>query len=447
VRAERPSRVKLVASLLLAVAIFAFLLRRVDVDAVWAEIQEMTWFELVTIALIAGWNLVTYWALWMAVTPGLRWTQAMTVAQSGTAVTNTVPGGSGIGVGLALAMLDSWGFSRARSTLAVLITGVWNTFIKLALPVLALALIALQGDASATRMAAGATAIVLLGVAVGGFWQMLRSDRAAARAGVLAERTANRARRLLKRPPVHGWAEATTRFRNRARDLLQARGGWITAAALVSHLSLYLVLLVTLRHVGVGDAEVGWAQVLFVFAGARLATAIRFTPGGAGVVEAVLIGGLVAFGGDPAQVTASVLVFRALTWLLPVPLGGPTSAGAGGSTDGRRRPPAWCRRRRPSHGPRRHERPAARAPATLRLAAGAGRADAAPGRAGRRERVRGLPASAGGRAVHPPGDRARPGHPGPHRAGPHRPPRPVPACRGGHRQAAGGARPRGGVRL
>jgi putative heme transporter len=326
VRAGRPSRVKLLGSLLLAVAIFAFLLRRVDVDAVRAEIQEMTWFELVTIAVIAGWNLVTYWALWMAVTPGLRWTQAMTVAQSGTAVTNTVPGGSGIGVGLAMAMLDSWGFSRARSTLAVLITGVWNTFIKLALPVLALALIALQGDASASRVAAGATAIVLLGVAVGGFWQMLRSDRAAARAGVLAERIANRAIAAapFARRPVHGWAEATTRFRSRARDLLQGRGGWITAAALVSHLSLYLVLLVTLRHVGVGDAEVGWAQVLFVFAGARLATAIRFTPGGAGVVEAVLIGGLVAFGGDPAQVTASVLVFRALTWLLPVPLGGLT---------------------------------------------------------------------------------------------------------------------------
>ena len=40
-RAGRPSRVKLLGSLLLAVAIFAFLLRRVDVDAVWAEIQEI----------------------------------------------------------------------------------------------------------------------------------------------------------------------------------------------------------------------------------------------------------------------------------------------------------------------------------------------------------------------------------------------------------------------
>jgi putative heme transporter len=93
----------------------------------------------------------------------------MTVALSGTAVTNTVPGGSGIGVGLAYAMLDSWGFSRAASTLAVLVAGVFNTFIKLALPVLALALIALQGNASRSRVAAGAAAIVVLAVALGGF--------------------------------------------------------------------------------------------------------------------------------------------------------------------------------------------------------------------------------------------------------------------------------------
>lgn len=228
----RASRAKLLGSLLLAAAIFAFLFRRVDVAGVRAEIQEMTWLELATVALIAGWNQVTYWLLWMAVTPGLGSGHALT--QAGTAVTNTVPGGSGIGVGLAYAMLDSWGFSRARSTLAVLVTGVWNTFIKLVLPVLALALIALEGDASRSRVAAGAAAVVLLGLAVGGFWLVLRSDRAAARAGELAEGAANRARRLVRRPPVQGWARATTRFRSRARDLLVRRWPAITGAALLS---------------------------------------------------------------------------------------------------------------------------------------------------------------------------------------------------------------------
>jgi uncharacterized membrane protein YbhN (UPF0104 family) len=58
-----------------------------------------------------------------------------------------------------------------------------------------------------------------------------------------------------------------------------------------------------------------------VFAFARLATAIPFTPGGAGLVEAVLIGGLVAAGGATPQVVAAVLLYRALTWLLPIPVG------------------------------------------------------------------------------------------------------------------------------
>ena len=78
---------------------------------------------------------------------------------------------------------------------------------------------------------------------------------------------------------------------------------------------------VCLRDVGVSNAEVGWAEVLAVFAFARLATAIPITPGGAGVVEAVLITGLSAAGGDKAEVVAAVLVYRALTWGLPVLVG------------------------------------------------------------------------------------------------------------------------------
>jgi uncharacterized protein (TIRG00374 family) len=125
----------------------------------------------------------------------------------------------------------------------------------------------------------------------------------------------------VKRPPVAGWELATVKFRTRTLDLVEHRWIAITATTLVSHLSLYLVLLVTLRHVGVSNDEVSWAQVLAVFAFARLATAIPLTPGGAGVVEAVLIGGLVTAGGAKPQVVAAVLVYRALTWLLPIPIG------------------------------------------------------------------------------------------------------------------------------
>jgi putative heme transporter len=218
-------------------------------------------------------------------------------------------------------MLGGWGYSRSRTSVAVLVSGVWNAFAKLGLPVLALALVALQGGASGARVVAALLGIGGLVAAVVVFALLLRSEQMAERFGVLAGRVASRLRRLIRRPPVHGWEVATVKFRARTLELLEH--GWvpITVATLVSHLSLYLVLLTTLRAVGVSDAEVSWAEVLAVFAFARLATAIPFTPGGAGVVEAVLIGLLVAAGGDREQVTAAVLVYRALTWALPILVG------------------------------------------------------------------------------------------------------------------------------
>ena len=111
------------------------------------------------------------------------------------------------------------------------------------------------------------------------------------------------------------------RFRARAGDLLAARWHLLTAATAVGHLSLFLVLLASLRAAGVPAAEVGWAEALAVFAFARLATAVPFSPGGLGVVELALTTGLAAAGGTRAPVVAAVLVYRALTYLVQIPLG------------------------------------------------------------------------------------------------------------------------------
>jgi len=284
--------VQAVLSLVLVVAIFWYLLKGIDLGQVWAEIRAMTWLEDATLLAIAAWNLATYALVWMSVTPGLGFWRATAMTQSTSAVANTVPwAGPVIGTGMTYSMFGHWGFSRSRTTVAVLVSGVWNAFAKLGLPVLALALVALQGNASTQRVIAGLAGIAGLVAAIVVFALLLRSQELARRFGVWAGRVASRLLRLVRRPPVHGWELATVKFRTRTLDLLE--GGWvpITAATLVSHLSLYAVLLVTLRHVGVSDQEVSWAQVLAFFAFARLLTAVPFTPGGAGFVEATLIGG------------------------------------------------------------------------------------------------------------------------------------------------------------
>jgi putative heme transporter len=153
------------------------------------------------------------------------------------------------------------------------------------------------------------------------FALLLRSEDQARRFGLLAGRVASRLRRLIGRGPVSGWELATVKFRARTIDLVTHRWISITVWSLVSHLSLYLVLLVCLRDVGVSNDQVGWAEVLAAFAFARLATAIPLTPGGVGFVEAVLITTLSAAGGDRDQVAAAVLIYRALTWALPILVG------------------------------------------------------------------------------------------------------------------------------
>jgi uncharacterized membrane protein YbhN (UPF0104 family) len=311
----------LISLAIVALVFWYFLPQFTSLSAVWASARSMTWLELTTLALLAVWNLATYWFVMVATTPGLTYPQAAVATESSTAVSNTVPGGGAIGIGMNYAMFASWGFSRSRSSVALLVSGVWNNFAKLGMPVVALALLALVGNPSGGRLVAGLLGVAGLVGAVVLVGMLLHSHEAATRLGLAAGRAASALLRLARRPPVHGWEKATTKFRTRTVRLLKARWHWITLSTVVSHVSLYLVLLLALRHVGISNAQLGWTEVLAVFAFARLLTAIPFTPGGLGVVEFALITGLSQAGGPRAAVAAAVLIFRALTYVLPIPLG------------------------------------------------------------------------------------------------------------------------------
>ncbi|RBY78140.1 UPF0104 family protein [Geodermatophilus sp. TF02-6] len=311
-----------VLSLALAAAVLGwFLPQFTSLSAVWDSVRAMTAAEVALLALVTVWNLATYQFLVVAAMPGLTLRQATVATLATTAVSNTVVAGAALALGLTYAMNSSWGFSRSRTSVCLLVAGLWNNFAKLALPVLALSLLALGSTPSPGRVAAGVAGLAGLAVAVALLGLLLRSREGAARIGTVAGRVASALRRPFGRGPVHGWERATTRFRDRTALLLRARWHWISLATLVSHLSLFLVLLVALRVVGVDGRQVGVVEALAVFAFARLLTAVPFTPGGLGVVEVALITGLAAAGGDRPLVAAAVLVYRALTYVLPIPLG------------------------------------------------------------------------------------------------------------------------------
>jgi len=315
-----------VAGPLLSVALVAgvfvwFLPQFTSISEVWASVRNMSWIEVTVLVLAAIWNLATYQFVMVTTMPGMTLRQATVSTQTSTAVSNTVVGGAAISLGLTYAMNTSWGFSRSRTSVSLLISGLWNNFAKLGLPVLALVLLAFSSTPSTSRLLAGllgvaalVTVVVLLGL-------LLRSQEAAARLGIASARIASALRRPFGKGPVTGWDKATTKFRARTVLLLRARWQWITLATIVSHLSLFAVLLLALRFVGVSADQVSLAEALAVFAFARLLTAIPFTPGGLGVIELALITGLSAAGGPRALVAAAVLMFRALTYVLPIPIG------------------------------------------------------------------------------------------------------------------------------
>jgi uncharacterized membrane protein YbhN (UPF0104 family) len=201
------------------------------------------------------------------------------------------------------------------------VSGLWNNFVKLGLPVVALALLAFTQPPSGGRWLAGLLGLAGLVTAGVLLWLVLRSRESAGRVGRGLARVVSALLVPLHRPPVTGWDLATTKFRDRTVLLLRARWHWLTLTTLVSHLSLFLVLVLALRFTGVSSAEVTVTEALAVFALARLLTAVPFTPGGVGIIEFALIAGLAAAGGQHAAVAAGVLVFRVLTYVLPIPIG------------------------------------------------------------------------------------------------------------------------------
>jgi uncharacterized protein (TIRG00374 family) len=326
VTSERDRRlrkaVQVAISLALVVLIFWYVLRQfADLSEIWDAMRTLTPLEIGVLIVASAWNLFTYWILNVIATPGLTFPQSMVMTESTTAVSNAVPAGGAVGVGLTYSMLGSWGFSKSRSTLSMVVSGIWNNFAKLGMPIVALAILAVQGEPGGGRLVAALAGLAGLVGAIVVFALILRSEEYARRFGLGAGRWMSSLRRLVRKGPVEGWDLALTKFRGRVIGLVRQRWAALTVATIVGHLSLYAVLLITLRAMGVSDDEVGGAHVLATFAFARLLTAIPLTPGGVGIIELALISGITRVGGEDAAVVASVLIFRLLTYVVPIIFG------------------------------------------------------------------------------------------------------------------------------
>jgi uncharacterized protein (TIRG00374 family) len=291
---------------------------------VWATITDLTPIEMLSLVAATVFNLVTYWLANMAALPGLSLPKSAVVTQTTTSVANTLPAGGVVAVGLTYTILRSWGFHAQSIALYVGVTGIWNIFLKLGLPIVALALLAITGQANPALLVAALIGLAVLAVAVTLFALALWKKEFARRIGDRLGRIVSALRRPFRKPPIATWGEQAVGFRSRTITLVGRRWLPLTLTTVVSHLALFFVLLLSLRHVGISEAEVSALQILAVFSFGRLLSALPITPGGLGVIELGYIGGLVAAAGNEfkPEVVAAVLLFRVLTYGVQIPIGG-----------------------------------------------------------------------------------------------------------------------------
>jgi uncharacterized membrane protein YbhN (UPF0104 family) len=322
-----------VSGLLIYWVFFEFLPGRVDYAEVadaFSDVDPPFWILL--IAITVAWLLLVWWTI--AVTlPGMRYREAMLSNLGSTTVNNTVPVVGGVlALGVNLSMYYSWGLPPDAYALGALVKGVWDNIVRFALPgislVLYLVFVGSLGSGWTPVFWVALVALIAVLFIVALLAAMVRRRGFAIWFARWVNGVANWLLRLIRRPAADV-QPGILQFRDNLSLAVTGNAVRITVLDVSFQLAMASVLLVSLRAVGVDSSLVPIWGVLLSWAFTRAATVIPITPGNVGIAETLLIltltslaGGDAAPAGTQELITAAVLIYRMLTYLLPILIGG-----------------------------------------------------------------------------------------------------------------------------
>jgi uncharacterized membrane protein YbhN (UPF0104 family) len=310
----------IVVLLLLLWKLLGAVLDDFDPAEVWKAIEgygDAEWISIISVFLVwiaaNGWLVASVAAI--DVGKGtLAWLGPSSVAA-------LVPGPSDLAV--RYEMYSTWGMGTRAAGLAVATSGIFTVGTKLILPPVALITLLAVGDRDGLTTKIGILATVLLVVAGAIGFAILKSTRVAHWLGGIVERVWSFVLRLARRPDHDGLVDRVFDLRGEMSAILGQR--WMAATASSALITVTGTSLLTLavRFAGVPEDVLGFHHIFATYAVVQGLTVIPITPGNAGIAEAASIAMLVAFAGQEwaNQITAAVLVYRMLTWLIIIPIG------------------------------------------------------------------------------------------------------------------------------
>jgi uncharacterized protein (TIRG00374 family) len=290
---------------------------------------------------IAAYARLTWDVLPMASRPGL-WT-VLRIDLATLSVSHLVPGGAAAGSTLGYRLLGQAGLNGGDTAFALATQGIGSAVVLNMLLWIGLVIsIPLRGFDPLYGTAAVIGALLIGGFGVLILLLMKGEERAARILRVVARRAPflheEAAPRLVKQ------VAARLRALIADRDLLFSAIGWAAANWLLDAASLRVFVFAYGSRVDIDALLVSYGL-------ANVLAAIPLTPGGLGVVEAVLTSSLVGFGTPRGVAILGVISWRLVNFWLPIPAGGlaylSLRAEAGRPRGGVARTlPAWRRSRR-----------------------------------------------------------------------------------------------------
>lgn len=312
-----------VITLVVLVIVFAGILPKFgNYSEAWDAIKTMSVAELGILIASVVFSILVYVLPFQAALPGLHYGPAFMVRQTSFTISNAVPAGGAIGLGVQYGMLAQAGFSGASASAAIGITSVFNLMVTLALPVLGVLALLFVETPKASEILGALGGLAAVVVMVGVFAAILRSERTAHRIGDWAEQVVGKVMARFHRTAPTGITAQILSFRESTVDVVTARWAALTGSNFLQQFAQFGVLLVALRITESGEAtKVPVAAAFAAFALARLAGFIPLTPGGLGTVDAGLTGVLVTFGATKTDALAATLLWRAASWVPQVLIG------------------------------------------------------------------------------------------------------------------------------
>lgn len=263
-----------------------------------------------------------------ACSPGISLRNAITADQTALAAGYGIAfGGGAVGTGLRIHMFTRWGLPPQPIAASIVTTAVVPSFTTWGLPLITLLPLLMSGTADDIEKIVFIAAVVLIFVSIVFWWAALQNEflfRLTGKIGtalqkVVLRRLPHRLRRIreaIARAEPHFFS---AELRKSIVILLRQNGLKIFGASALTLVAAFFCLWTSATLFGTQNLSL--YEMLVAFSLIRVLIAISPIPGAAGIAELGLIALLERSGVSTLDATGTTLLYRFLTWFMPIVIG------------------------------------------------------------------------------------------------------------------------------